>query len=149
MKYLGMLMVVLLAACGSNDIAGTYGDETITSEGAFPASEVLAKLTEGDTLDMKVKGNVSAACQAKGCWMSMDLSEDESMTVTFKDYGFFVPKNTGGHEAVISGKAFIKTTSVAQLQEMARDAEKSEEEIAAITEPKKAYHFIADGVLIL
>lgn len=149
MKYLGLLLIVVFAACSNNDIAGTYGDESITADGAVPASEVLAKLTEGDTLDMKVKGNVSAACQAKGCWMSMDLDENESMTVTFKDYGFFVPKNTGGHEAVIAGKAFIKTTSVAQLQEMARDAEKTEDEIAAITEPKKAYHFVADGVLIL
>lgn len=148
MRYLAIFMIVALAAC-SDKVAGTYGDENITAEGAVPASEVLAKVTEGDTLDMKIQGNISAACQAKGCWMSMELSPEESMTVTFKDYGFFVPKNSGGHEAVVNGRAFIKTTSVAQLQEMARDAEKSEEEIAAITEPKKAYHFVADGVLIL
>jgi hypothetical protein len=80
----------------------------------------------------------------------MDLKSGDSSTlrVTFKDYGFFVPKDAAGKQAVVQGIAKIEETSVADLKEYAKDAGKSTEEIEAIKEPKKELVFEATGVII-
>jgi len=79
--------------------------------------------------------------------MSMDAN-GKDMLVQFKDYGFFVPKNSAEHNATMRGWAYLDTLTVAEQVELAKDSEKSEEEIAAITEPKVKLSFMADGVII-
>ena len=80
--------------------------------------------------------------------MSLELPGGQESFVKFKDYAFFVPLNAADQEAIVSGKAFVSETSVAQLQHYAKDAGESEEAIAKITKPKVEYKFMADGVLI-
>ena len=80
--------------------------------------------------------------------MTVDLDKEQSVMIRFKDYGFFVPMNAGEHETVVEGMAFVRETSVEELQHYAKDAGKSEGEIAAITEPKREFAFEASGVLI-
>ena len=80
--------------------------------------------------------------------MSMALPGEKESFVRFKDYGFFVPKNADGSEAIVHGKAYLDVVSVAQLQHYAKDGGKSQEEIDKITEPKITYAFQADGVLM-
>ena len=58
-----------------------------------------------------------------------------------------MPLNAEG-EVVVNGKAFVTETTVDELRHYAEDAGKSEEEIAAITESKFEYRFLADGVLL-
>lgn len=129
----------------------SFGAE-ITPEGAIDSEEMLKKYKElavGDSIQIKFLGSVNSVCQAKGCWMKLGLAEgDNESFVKFKDYKFFVPMDAGGSDAIIEGYAFKKETSVDQLRHYAKDAGKSEEEIAQITEPKMEYTFIADGVLL-
>ena len=101
----------------------------------------------GDTINSKIRGKIQEVCSAKGCWMTLDMDGENEVMVKFKDYGFFMPLNAEG-EVVINGKAFVSETSVDELRHYAEDAGKSEEEIAAITEPKRTYSFEADGVLL-
>jgi len=49
---------------------------------------------------------------------------------------------------IINGKAFLKETGVKELQHYAKDAGKSEDEIAKITTPKIAISIEASGVLM-
>jgi len=49
---------------------------------------------------------------------------------------------------VFEGEAQKKVVPVDHLQHYAKDAGKSNEEIAKITEPKEELTFIADGVLV-
>jgi hypothetical protein len=49
---------------------------------------------------------------------------------------------------ILNGKAFVKITTVAELQHYAEDAGKSKEEVAKITSAKKEFAFEADGVLL-
>lgn len=101
----------------------------------------------GDSINSKMKGKIQEVCSAKGCWMKLDMGGENEVMVKFKDYGFFMPLNAEG-EVVIEGKAYVSETSVEELRHYAEDAEKSEEEIAAITEPKRTFSFEADGVLL-
>ena len=106
-------------------------------------------LQVSDTLNTRFKAEVTEVCQAKGCWMRVKLKDGEQAMVRFKDYGFFVPKDIAGRQVVLNGQAFIEEMSVEDQQHFARDGGKSDEEIAAMAEPKKTYGFVADGVLIL
>ena len=104
-------------------------------------------LKTGDTIPAKMKGKITEVCSKKGCWMKLDMGNDEEVVVRFKDYGFFMPLDAKG-DVVINGKAFVTETPVDELRHYAEDAGKSKEEIEAITEPKLEYKFEADGVLL-
>ena len=123
---------------------GVATNEVLTSE---QIAEKYKNLKSGDTINIAFKAKVNEVCQAKGCWMKMDLGEEEAM-VKFKDYGFFMPLDLAGEEVVVEGKAFVDEMSVDEQQHYAEDAGKSEEEIAAITEPKRTLSFLSSGVLV-
>lgn len=124
-----------------------YGEE-ITEEGAVNVDEMLAMLEGNDSVNVKVVTTVEEVCQKKGCWMDVALSNGERMQVSFKDYGFFVPKDCMGRTAVMEGVVKHETLSVEWLKHKASDAGASEDEIAAITEPEEKYQFIASGVIL-
>ena len=128
----------------------SFGD-SITAEGAITKEELLAKfetLKEGDTIELKFRSEIKDVCQKKGCWMNMNLSDDKNTFVRFKDYGFFMPFNAAGSEAIVNGKAFISVETVDELKHYAKDAGKSQVAIDSITEPKVSYSFLSNGVLI-
>lgn len=103
----------------------------------------------GDSLQVSFITKVKEVCQMKGCWMKLDLGTANSEAfVKFKDYAFFVPMDASQADAIVKGIAYKAETSVAELKHYAEDAGKSEEEIAAITEPKVEYSFLAEGVFL-
>jgi hypothetical protein len=128
----------------------SFGDK-ITGDAAMTSGEMMAKFNNmkvGDTLKIKFASNIKEVCTKKGCWMKLPLNDTEEAMVTFKDYGFFMPLDAKDREVIVEGKAFMKETSVAELQHYAEDAGKTREEIAKITIPKKEFSFEANGVLM-
>ena len=152
-------VVLALVSCKKNEEVkvdakpvsyAEFGDK-ITDDKAISSEELLEKyktMKETDTLQVKVTSKILDVCQKKGCWMNLDLGNDESAFVKFKDYGFFMPFNAAGSEVVVDGKAFIELTSIEDLKEYAKDAGKSQAAIDSIVTPEKKYSFMADGVLI-
>lgn len=126
--------------------------EKISPKDVLTTEEMLTKYEQmavGDSMEIAFKGKVNSVCQAKGCWMKLDLGKPETESfVRFKDYKFFVPMDSKDAEAIIKGKAYKEETSVEELKHYAKDEGKSVEEIAAITEPRVEYTFLADGVLM-
>ncbi|MBC8083981.1 MAG: DUF4920 domain-containing protein [Hymenobacter sp.] len=125
----------------------TYG-AAVTAAGARPLSELKQVLGSQDSARVKLVGTAAAVCQAKGCWLTMKTPEGQQMRVRFKDYAFFVPKDIAGKTVVINGWAHREEVPVADLQHYARDAGKSDREVAAITRPEEQLNFEADGVLV-
>src|SRR6478672_10221199 len=93
-------------------------------------------LKSGDTVVVQFKSKVKEVCKKKGCWMSLVLPGEKESFVRFKDYGFFVPKNADGSEAIVNGKAYLDVITVAQLKHYAKDGGKSQAEIDKIKDPK-------------
>ena len=125
--------------------------EQISENKALSKEEMASKfyeLKEGDTLSVKFSSTINEVCKKKGCWMKLDLGDENESMVRFKDYGFFVPKNADSKEVIVEGKAYITEISVDQLKHYAQDGGESEEEIAKITAPKVTYAFEANGVLL-
>ncbi|RAR70044.1 DUF4920 domain-containing protein [Flavobacterium aciduliphilum] len=157
-----VLVLALLVSCKKNEETKVnnsdsekvsfvkFGD-SISEDGAISAVELLEKyktMKPTDTVEVKVHAKIVDVCQKKGCWMNLDLGNDKTAFVKFKDYGFFVPKNAGGSEAIVHGKAFVEIVSVNDLKEYAKDAGKSNAAIDSIIAPETNYSFMADGVLI-
>ncbi|TCK68717.1 uncharacterized protein DUF4920 [Winogradskyella wandonensis] len=134
----------------SEEIAyNSFGDK-ITDADALTSERMLAYYKDmkvGDTLNAKMKGTITEVCSKKGCWMKLDMGNDQIVRVTFKDYGFFMPLDASG-DVIVNGKAFVKETSVEDLRHYAEDAGKTPEEIAKITESEITMSFEADGVLL-
>jgi hypothetical protein len=123
----------------------------ISSEEAITSDALLAQfktMKVGDTIDVMFASSIKEVCSKKGCWMKLSLNDETETMVRFKDYAFFMPLDAKGSEVIVNGKAFVKETSVKELQHYAEDAGKSKDEIAKITEPKTEFAFEADGVLI-
>lgn len=128
----------------------SFGKEIIATD-AIAASSMVAHyktMNAGDSIPSKIVAKVNDVCQAKGCWMRLNLDNNNEVMVKFKDYGFFVPKDITGKNVIINGKAYVKEVSVSEQRHYAQDAGKSQQEIAKITEPKRTYSFEADGVLV-
>ena len=128
--------------------AGQSYGTVISPAGAVPMSALATALGTRDSAQVKLVGKASAVCQAKGCWMTLPTADGKEMRVRFKDYAFFVPKDLSGHEVVVSGWAYRSTVPKSDLQHYAKDAGKSDQEIAAITQDEQQLTFLADGVLV-
>jgi hypothetical protein len=142
-------LLAVIAANGQDSLepTGSFG-EPIDKKGAVSVKKLAQKMDEAESLDIKVKGTITEVCQAKGCWMTLDLGNDELMRVKFKDYGFFVPKDAVGKTAIIKGVAKNEIVGVDELKHLAEDAGRSEKEINAIDKPKEELTFVAEGVII-
>ncbi|WP_299889313.1 DUF4920 domain-containing protein [uncultured Lacinutrix sp.] len=129
----------------------SFGKEIIADD-AIAAKSMATQyktMNLGDSINSKMIAKVDEVCQAKGCWMKLNLDNGEQVMVKFKDYGFFMPKDIKGKEVIINGKAYVKEVSVDEQRHYAEDGGETKEAIAAITEPKRTYSFEADGVLLI
>jgi hypothetical protein len=135
------------SAQGTSSKTTSYGAHFVP-DNPLPASALSDKLSGKESVELQTTGIVKEVCQAKGCWIKVDVGNGQEMMVKFKDYAFFVPKDISGKQVILNGKAFYKTIPVAQLQHYAEDAGKSKEEISSITQPQSSLQFEADGVIL-
>lgn len=143
-----VLVLVLALGLTITAKAQSYHGKKITEDGAIPATELAAKLGDQKELTTKVEGTVDKVCKVKGCWMTVKTTDGKTMRVTFKDYGFFVPKDIAGKQVVFEGVAQTSVTTVDELRDFAEEAGKSKEEVEKITQPEKGLTFVADGVIV-
>ena len=113
--FTGKQTVTTVAAIHTTgDSVKYYGDKFAT-EGAISSLRLSVMMQGKDSLKVKLIGKIDAVCQAKGCWLKMAAGDGKMMTVRFKDYAFFAPKNASGKTAIIDGYAYTETVSVEML----------------------------------
>ncbi len=147
MKKLFLTILCFLPFAGWAQSIQHYGKK-IDESGAISMPELVNILANGKEKHVKVYGKITEVCQVKGCWMLIDKGDGTTMRVKFKDYGFFVPKDCAGKTAVMQGRAYFRTATVAELRHYAEDAGKTKEEVEAITEPQQVMAFEAEGVIL-
>ncbi|NQX82130.1 MAG: DUF4920 domain-containing protein [Flavobacteriaceae bacterium] len=156
-----ILMISLVLSCKNNPKKNTkeivkknveylsFG-EKINNDNVISFSEMKNKydnMKNNDTISVKMSAKINSVCAKKGCWMKLDLGNNNEAMVRFKDYGFFMPLNATG-DVIVEGKAYITEISVSELKHYAEDAGKTKEEIEKITESKITYAFEATGALL-
>ncbi|SFT49945.1 protein of unknown function [Algoriphagus locisalis] len=138
---------VVTEESSTKEIPGKYGAD-LEDTGVVSPSEMISVVEKEGNFEGKIAGEIKEVCTKKGCWLTMDLPNGESMRVTFKDYGFFVPTTSQGYPIILEGVAVLTETDVETLRHYAEDGGMSKEEVAAITEPKREITFEAVGVMI-
>jgi hypothetical protein len=71
-----------------------------------------------------VEGHVRRACTRKGCWMELAETSDKNAPgcrVTFKDYGFFVPKDAAGSRARVEASVELARLEPAHVAHLERE----------------------------
>ena len=146
------LVLPVVAAKAQQAYDKVHYGKRIEAQRALTLDQLMKAVQKNDKalpMEAKVTGQVQAVCQKKGCWMKMDPPNAKPMRITFKDYGFFVPKDLAGRSVVMQGRLYHDTVSVKARRHFARDEGKSEEAIKNITEPTTRLAFKATGVKIL
>jgi len=116
----------------------------ISSESVEGSRAMMEKVTTTDSIPVKFEAEIAEVCQMKGCWMTLKTDDGSSIRVTFKDYGFFVPKDAGGKKVIIEGKAISSNLDEETARHYAKDAGKEFDENSSLTE----ISVVASGVLI-
>ena len=124
----------------SHEVFGSTLPETGT-----PLS--LADLMKDDQkyLDQEVlvATRIAKVCQKKGCFF-VAQEGPSTARVTFKDYGFFIPTDSGGKNVVLWGAFSRKSVSKEQAEHYATDLGE-----AAAAEPEEfEYSIVASAVKI-
>jgi hypothetical protein len=91
----------------------TFG-EKIQKTDALPIATVLAAPDAYAGKVLLVDAKVRTVCQRKGCWMEVAPSTDKTSQgcrITFKNYGFFVPKDAAGSDVRVEGTLAVKKLS--------------------------------------
>lgn len=133
--------------------AGTKPAADVKSWGSAPTltSEpiALSAALEKDKIGtpVRVQGTPSKVCEKKGCWLTLQDGERE-VRVTFKDYGFFVPKDIVGKKVVLEGTVKEEEVSEKDRRHYAKDGGATKEEIAKIKGPSKSFTMVATSVTL-
>jgi hypothetical protein len=96
---------------------------------------------------VRVSAKISEVCQNKGCWMIL-TDGNASMRVTFKDYGFFVPKDISGKTIIAEGLVTEEIIPEEDARHYAEDAGKSKAEVKKIKGNQKQITMVAQSVFL-
>lgn len=136
----------------SQDLSETtsFGIDFDTTD-VYLAAEMahsFQELAENDTISTSFKGKVSSVCKTMGCWLKVDMGNDQEIMVKFKSEAFTVPSDIIGKEVLIHGLGFKETISVEDQKHYAKDAQVDNDSLQKIANPSISYSFLADGVKI-
>lgn len=166
----GAASILALSACAKKDAAAeaakpvTEQSQTAQSQAAQTpqykafgdsVQSTSAPLQLGEAMNtpnpqkvVRVQAKVVEVCQKKGCWMTL-TDGSKTMRITFKDYGFFMPKDIAGKTIIAEGIVAEDVLAEKDARHYAEDAGKSKEEIAKIKGDQKTVSMVAQSVFLL
>ena len=113
-----LVLAMSLAAC-SPAATSTAASAVVAVGEAVPAgqltplNDIIAEPDQYAGKTVLVEGAVRAACRKRGCWMEIAASKSDprACRVRFRDYGFFVPTDSAGKMARLSGEVKVRVLS--------------------------------------
>lgn len=142
MRFLVFTLTVTLstlALCAQAEVS-SHGSNMPTGKAMSLSQAIEANTGE----PVKIQGQITEVCQKKGCFMVLTDGQKHAR-VTFKDYGFFVPKNSAAQNVVVYGELSSKTLSPEQKNHYEQDAGRD----ASYTESVTEFAVVASSVVIL
>ena len=119
MKRLFAILLIAATTALAGEVV-TRGAAISKDARTVPLAQVLETPQDYTKDAIVVEGVVETACQKMGCWMQVAPAAGKAgMRVTFKDYGFFVPKDSKGLSARMEGQVEVKTLSKEEADHLA------------------------------
>lgn len=139
------MMAISLTAFAYQKAARHFG-EPFTDAKAVVLKDVIANVDKYLGKAVKVEGKVEGVCQERGCWLVVRDGKSE-MRVTFKDYSFFVPKDSAGKKVTLEGLVVKKTISEDHARHYAEESG-GKVDPSTIKGPQEVITMVATGVSI-
>lgn len=117
-----MKLLAIAALCGLVYSAPATPEKFGAEVSAGKSLELATILKDPEAYSGKtviVEAMVRSSCTQKGCWMELSPtleSHDQGCRVTFKNYGFFVPKGLKGARSRVEGTITLKTVTPEQVK---------------------------------
>ena len=145
MKKLAILSLILIAAAAFADGEVVKRGTPIAADAkVVPLAKVLEKPDAYTKTPVVTEGHVEAACTKMGCWMQLAPEDGRNaIRVSFKDYAFFVPKDSKGMNARVEGVVEIKTLSKDEADHLEHEGAKLHRNEDGTA---REVSFVADGV---
>ncbi len=98
----------------------TFGAPLDASGPVLSLAELMADSDRYLNENVLVQTKIAKVCQKKGCFF---IASDGATTVrvSFKDYGFFVPTDSGGKSVTLAGVLVRKDLSPGKAEHLAED----------------------------
>lgn len=143
--FLASLTLVVVSANADQDFSAdqAFGADMPVSGSAMSLKQAIASLDKSDEQFVKIQGQITEVCQAKGCWMIL-VDGDTYARVTFEDYGFFVPIETSMQQSLVYGILSESVLSGADAEHYAQDA--GSQSTLALEAEIKEYSIVARAV---
>jgi len=123
-----------------------FGDGVAKGADAITVASVAAEPKKHAGKKIRLTGKVSAVCKKKGCWMIL-TDGPTKVRIKFRDYGFFMPLDCEGREAILDGNFDVEEVSVAEIKHLLED-EGKHEEAKKVDKPRHEFTVMADGVAL-
>jgi hypothetical protein len=120
-----------------------FGAPAGTGE-ALRLAEIIAAGETYAGKEVRATATVAQVCQRKGCFF-VAQDGDAVARVTFVDYSFFVPTDSGGKDVTIVGTFNRKSLTEAQARHFAEDAG---EDPAKVEGPQEEFSIVATSVVV-
>jgi hypothetical protein len=121
----------------------SFGAEMPINGAAVTLKQAIDQLDSSNESMIKIQGQITEVCQAKGCWMIL-VDGDTYARVTFEDYGFFVPIETSMQRSVVYGVLTETVLTGEQADHYAKDA--GSQSTLALKGEVKEYSIVARAV---
>jgi hypothetical protein len=152
MRPLVLGVALALGVCALAVVGAQATHETddfgapITLEQATPLARVLANPERYALQPVLVRGRLTDVCQRKGCWTVLQ-DQAAQVRVRFKDYGFFLPKDSTGRQAFVEGVVVVETLTEEQARHYESEARDGDPD--SVRGPRRELGFTASGVRLL
>ncbi|MEM9385743.1 MAG: DUF4920 domain-containing protein [Pseudomonadota bacterium] len=123
--------------------AGEYGEKMPEPGATVSLEQAITAASERGQYTGKIRGRITEVCRKKGCFMVL-TDGDHAARVVFKDYGFFVPKDTPPGMSTVYGELTTESLSAEQAQHFAEDAGRNSDAVGAVRE----HQIVASAVVI-
>lgn len=127
----------------SNSTSETFGEIHNPDIPRVTINDLLNKPDSHIGKPFQLSTKIAKVCQKKGCFF-IATENQHTIRVAFKDYGFFIPTNSGGKTVVMTGELVQKQMSEEQAAHFNNDLRTTSPTIAS----GKVYEIIANSITI-
>ena len=120
-----------------------FGEWLPSSGEAMGLGELIENSSQYQGGNVLVHTRIARVCQKKGCFF-VATEGAATARITFKDYGFFIPTDSGGKQATLYGVFSRQPVSQAEAEHYASDLGES----GAPNAEDFSYTIVASGIKI-